>query len=196
MKNRDYLFPLFLALMGVLMPQSLLFAQSAETDIKIAVMAAPEMYREGATVIKVNEDGTTATLRKGTNQFVCLADDPKREGIGVSCYYNQLEPFMNRGRELRKEGKSNEDVFAIRESEVKSGKLEMPTNATMYVMSADSYNAETNQLMNAYTRWVVYIPFATEESTGLSLSPPGPGAPWLMDAGTHRAHIMITPPRK
>jgi hypothetical protein len=42
-------------------------------------------------------------------------------------------------------------------------------------------------------RYVIYIPFATSESTGLPLKPEIPGGPWLMDAGTHRAHIMLNP---
>ena len=35
--------------------------------------------------------------------------------------------------------------------------------------------------------------FRTQKSTGLSLAPNGPGHPWLMDAGTYKAHIMISP---
>jgi len=43
---------------------------------------------------------------------------------------------------------------------------------------------------------VVYIPWATAASTGLPIKPAAPGMPWIMDPGTHRAHIMITPPVK
>jgi hypothetical protein len=39
---------------------------------------------------------------------------------------------------------------------------------------------------------VIYVPGATTESLGLS-SKPKRGEPWLMDAGTPGAHIMITP---
>jgi hypothetical protein len=42
---------------------------------------------------------------------------------------------------------------------------------------------------------VIYLPFATAESTGLSLKA-SPGAPWLMYPGTAGAHIMINPPRQ
>jgi hypothetical protein len=47
---------------------------------------------------------------------------------------------------------------------------------------------------NSYTRWVIYTPGATAETTGLPLTP-GPGAPWLMFPGTPGAHIMISPAR-
>jgi hypothetical protein len=45
-----------------------------------------------------------------------------------------------------------------------------------------------------YLRWVIYVPFATAETTGLSTKPVENG-PWLMDPGTPGAHIMITPTR-
>ena len=48
--------------------------------------------------------------------------------------------------------------------------------------------------MIAFVRWVIYVPFATGESTGLPTQPSG-NAPWLMFPGTAGAHIMITPPR-
>ena len=44
-------------------------------------------------------------LREGTNDIICLADDPAKKGISVSCYGKVLEPFMSRGRELVAEGK-------------------------------------------------------------------------------------------
>jgi len=46
-----------------------------------------------------------------------------------------------------------------------------------------------------YTRYVIYIPYATPESTGIPLTPMVDGAPWIMNPGTHRAHIMINPPK-
>ena len=57
-----------------------------------------------------------------------------------------------------------------------------------------SLNEEDGELQGGKYRYVVYIPFATQESTGLSLRPNGQGHPWLMNPGTHRAHIMISPP--
>ena len=104
---------------------------------------------------------------------------------------------MERGRMLRKEGKKRQEIFEIRENEVKEGKLKMPDKVTLHVLSgADAtFNEESGKLENASLRWVIYIPYATPESSGLPLAPPFPGAPWLMDPGTHRAHIMVTPPK-
>ena len=177
------------------------FAQipSAEIQIKTAVLAAPEDKQDGAMVYGYNAKGEFVMLRKGTNEFVCITDDPKASGFNVSCYHKDLEPFMARGRELKAQGKSFQEIFDIREVEVKSGKLFMPKQATnLQVFSAPSenYNAETGEVTKGNFRYVVYIPWATAESTGLPLKPEAPGMPWIMDPGTHRAHIMINPPAK
>lgn len=104
---------------------------------------------------------------------------------------------MARGRALKKEGKSFREIFDIREEEVKTGVLSMPDNgATLYVFSADESDVDwsTGKVEKGNFRYVVYIPYATQETTGLPLKPEAPGMPWIMDPGTHRAHIMITPP--
>ena len=171
---------------------------SADIQIKTAVLAAPSDKQANAKVYGYGSDGTFTILRRGTNDFVCLADDPKKEDIGVSCYHADLDPFMERGRLLTKEGKNQKEIFDIREKEVKGGQLKMPKQpSTLYVLSGtkDNYDAAAGTLKNSYLRYVVYIPYATAESTGLPLKPDVPGMPWIMDAGTHRAHIMINPPK-
>jgi hypothetical protein len=55
------------------------------------------------------------------------------------------------------------------------------------------YDAASNTVPGAKYRYVVYMPFATAASTGLPESPVAPNHPWIMDPGTHRAHIMISP---
>ena len=66
---------------------------------------------------------------------------------------------------------------------------------TLYVLTGSSYDAAANKVQDPYLRWVIYVPFATPESTGLSTKG-SDGAPWLMGAGTAGAHIMISPPKK
>ena len=171
----------------------------ASVQIKTAVLAAPSDKREGAKVYGYATNGSFTVLREGTNDFICIADDPKKEDIGVSCYQKDLDAFMERGRKLTKEGKSQKDIFDIREKEVKDGTLKMPAQpSTLYVLSGkkDSYDTAYGILKNSYLRYVVYIPFATAESTGLPLKPDVEGMPWIMDPGTHRAHIMINPARQ
>ena len=70
----------------------------------------------------------------------------------------------------------------------------MPSRATLYVLDGN-INEQTKEIENTYLRYVIYIPFATPESTGLPTKPSTPSEPWIMDPGTHRAHIMISPER-
>ncbi len=168
-----------------------------EGQIAAAVMAAPEDKREGASVMGFNENGELVKIKEGNNELICLADDPNKEGFSVACYHSDLEPFMARGRQLRAEGKSRSEIFEIREKEAKAGTLKMPQNpTTLHVLSGPNgkYNKDSMRVEDANYRYVVYIPFATPESTGLPIRPLVPGGPWIMDPGTHKAHIMITPP--
>jgi len=172
-------------------------AQGVPKDAQIAqaVLAAPEDRRAGAAVMGF-EGGKLVSLRPGTNDMVCLADNPAAEGFSVACYHKDLEPFMARGRELTAQGITEDKVRdQTRYDEIKAGKLPMPKEPrALYVMTGKSVDV-TGRVEGAYTRWVLYVPFATGEQLGLPTRPAGPGAPWLMDPGTGGAHIMISPPR-
>ncbi len=170
---------------------------SAEDQIAATVQAAPEEMRAGAAVLGYGADGKLTELRKGTNELICLADDPKDTRFSAACYHKDLEPFMARGRELTAQGVTGGNRNAeYRWKEVKEGKLKMPREPRMlYVLSGKGYDPATKKVTDGVVRWVIYVPFATAESLGLSATPKR-GEPWLMDAGTAGAHIMITPPLK
>jgi hypothetical protein len=103
---------------------------------------------------------------------------------------------MARGRELQAQGVSGEERMKRRWQEADAGTLAMPKSpATLYVLTGQRYDAASGQIVEPYLRYVVYTPWATAETTGLPLDPPGPGGPWLMFPGTAGAHIMITPPK-
>ncbi|MBE7641142.1 hypothetical protein GUB10_12435 [Salegentibacter sp. BLCTC] len=172
---------------------------SKEIQIKMAGLAAPEEDRANITVYGYDKEGKVVLLKEGSNNLVCIADDPGMNGISVSCYNKKLEPFMSRGRELKAEGKDMMERRAIRQKEVESGKLKMPDGPSMtYILTGKeaNLNRETGELKDAKLRYVIYMPYATTEETGLPDKPHTPGMPWLMDPGTHRAHIMITPADK
>lgn len=185
----------------LLFVSSSLLAQipSPEDQIAAAIQAGPEEQRADATVLGYNSEGELIELRKGTNQLVCLADNPNKDGFNAACYHSSLADFMARGRELKAEGKSRQEVSDIREAETKAGTLKMPEKpATLHVLYGKEamYNKETGLVEGANLRYVVYTPWATQETSGLPLKPMVPGGPWLMFPGTHAAHIMITPPGK
>ncbi|MDQ3011809.1 MAG: hypothetical protein M3X11_14010 [Acidobacteriota bacterium] len=168
---------------------------SAADQIAATVQAVPQEMREGAVVLGYGADGKLTELRKGANELICLADDPKDTRFSAACYHKDLEPFMARGRELAAQGIAggarNENH---RWKEIKEGKLKMPKEPRMlYVLSGKGYDAASGKVTDGVVRWVIYVPFATAASTGLSTKSKR-GEPWLMDAGTPGAHIMITPP--
>ena len=180
----------------VAVEKQLLAIDSDQALIATSLMAAPQESRAECTVIGYNMAGEFVTLRQGTNQFIVLADDPNKPGFSAACYHKDLEPFMARGRALRAEGKSGSEIFAIREAEAKSGALDMgKQGSTMHIYfgKGELYDPETFEVAGAKYRYVVYMPFATAESTGLPEMPIGPNHPWIMNPGTHRAHIMISP---
>jgi hypothetical protein len=168
----------------------------SEIQIKTAVLPAPDEKKDGAMVYGYNSNGELVVLRKGTNNLVCIGDNPAKDGINVACYSKKLEPFMARGRELSAKDLSGEEREKIRAQEVASGKLKMPKEPSMmyvYYGKSEDYDNATGELQNGKFRYVIYTPFATVESTGLPDKPHAPGMPWLMDPGTHRAHIMVGP---
>lgn len=167
----------------------------AEQQVAAAVLPLPSEFREAAAVWGYAPDGRFARLRAGAGPFVCLATDPKVERFHVACYHRSLEPFMARGRELRAQGVIGDRVDSSRFAEVRKGTLKMPAQpAALYSLTgpAGSWDASAGTVKGARPLFVIYIPGATVESTGLSAKP-AEGTPWLMFPGTPKAHIMFTP---
>lgn len=167
----------------------------AEQQIAAAVAPAPLEMRAGATVLGYGGDGRLTTLRQGSNALVCLASDPAADRFHVACYHRSLEPFMARGRALRLQGVRGAAVDSARSAEIAAGTLAMPSHpAVLYSLTGPpgSFDAATGAVRGARSLYVVYIPFATAETTGLSPTPVGT-APWIMFPGTPKAHIMFTP---
>jgi hypothetical protein len=168
---------------------------SAAQQIAAAVLPAPADMREGATVLGYAPDGQLRTLRQGHGALICLANDPKGDRFHVTCYQRSLEPFMARGRALRARGITGDRVDSVRFAEVRSGKLQVPRHpAVLYSLTgpAESFDSATATAPKARPLFVVYVPFATGRSMGLSTTPIE-GAPWIMHPGTPKAHLMFEP---
>lgn len=162
--------------------------------ISAAVLPLPAEMRAGARVLGFEADGfTTTVLRAGTNGMTCLGPNPTRTDFHVACYQDALEPFMARGRELRKSGVLGPRVDSVRYAEAASGALVLPKGAaSLYSLSGGSFDATEGTAVGARPLFVIYVPFATTATTGISTRPSAT-SPWLMDPGTPKAHIMFTP---
>ena len=64
-------------------------AKSAPTDeelIASAMKAAPKKVAENATIVAPGDKGAMRTLRKGTNSFTCMPDNPETPGPDPMCW--------------------------------------------------------------------------------------------------------------
>ena len=165
----------------------------AKEQVAAAVLPLPADARASATVLGYGSDGKLTTLRKGTGSMTCLADDPKQAGFHVACYHDSMEPFMLRGRQLRESGVTGSQVDSVRFREAKAGTLKLPTHpASLYSLTGGTFDPKSGTTSGSRLLYVVYIPYATAATTGLSDKPQENG-PWLMFPGTPKAHIMFTP---
>jgi hypothetical protein len=182
------------AAMFVMAP-ALLSAQTAAPppvaeQIAAAVQPLPAAMRDGATVLGYKTGTKLEVIRPGTNGMHCLALYVVRPDFHVACYHEGLEPFMLRGRELREKGVAKAD--SVRDAEVVAGKLKMPSYGALYQLTGkkETWNPTTGVITGAQPVAVIYMPFATTATTGLPSSMVR-GGPWLMGAGTPKAHVMI-----
>lgn len=174
--------------------QAVTYASPAQ-QIAAAVSALPVNLQSGARVLGYGADGKLMTLRPGTNEMVCLADDPSSKLFHVACYHKSLEPFMARGRELRALKKSNEAIDSARSRDLRRGRYMMPSKSAalyQYFAPRDSVSLSTGVINGAQHLYVIYMPYATYKSTGITENPME-GAPWVMDPGKPWAHVMVQP---
>jgi len=163
-----------------------------DVQIAAAVLPLPESMRATARVLGYNANGKLGVIREGKG-MICLANNPAGETFHVACYHESMEPFMARGRELRSSGTQGPQVDSVRFRDVKSGKISMPSGpSALYTLTGGAFDARTSSAPGAKHLYVVYIPYATSESTGLPTRPTGT-QPWIMNQGTPKAHIMFTP---
>jgi hypothetical protein len=168
---------------------------SSERQIAAAVTPLPEPLQKGATVLGYNPSGKLITLRSGTNDMVCVADDPSGKQFHVACYHKSLEPFMARGRELHAQKKSREAIDSVRMRDIRTGRYTMPSKPAalyQYFAPRDSVDEATGTVHGAQYLYVVYTPYASYKTTGITENPLE-GGPWIMFPGKPWAHLMIAP---
>jgi hypothetical protein len=153
-----------------------------EQRVEQAVLPLPAHLRQGASVVKF-DGGERIVLRDGDNGLICQPDDPDTSGIAIWCYPKSHDAYARRWYQLAAEGRERAEVDEIVAAEIDSGKLEWPDSAV-------NYNLRGPSLDNALSMTVVYIPFATGESIGITEERDF-HRPWLMYPGTAFAHIMI-----
>jgi len=167
-------------------------AQTQDDQIAWATLPIPESERDSATVLGYRYD-ELVTLREGSGEFICMADDPSDQRLQVLCYHRSLGPYMARGRALRAEGISGKANIEKRWEEIEAGELDMPRQPAalhqLFGAHPDSVSIEDADKLGRLT--VIYMAYATAEETGLPGQPAGK-MPWLMYPGKPTAHLMIS----
>src|SRR5437899_1636592 len=169
---------------------------TAEQQIAAAVLPLPEAMRAGARVFGYDANGRFVELRPGSGAMTCLISRPGAPRFQVACYHSSMEAYMARGRELRGQGMNNPEARdSVRKADVLAGRIHLPASAAMYELNgpADAWDPATNTLRGVTPLYVLYVPFATPQSLGISATP-SRAQPWLMHAGEPGAHVMYAPP--
>jgi len=153
---------------------------SDEAMIQSATSAAPTAVAKDATVIKVGSDGAITVLRKGTNGFTCMADNPATPGPDPMCG----------------------DANAMEWAQAWIAHKTPPANKVgfMYMLEGgtDASNTDPYALKpTAENNWVktgphVMVVGAMAMMQGYPANPnPDTSQPYVMWAGTPYAHLMI-----
>jgi hypothetical protein len=151
-----------------------------EQIIASAQAAAPAAIASGATVVAVGADGAMREVRKGTNGFTCMADNPATPGADPMCG----------------------DANAMEWAAAWIGKKTPPPNKVgfMYMMSGGTDASNTDPYATAPTaenNWIktgphVMVVGAKGMMEGYPASPtPDTSKPYVMWAGTPYEHLML-----
>ena len=148
--------------------------------VKSAMSAAPAAVAKDATVIDVAADGKMRTIRKGTNNFTCMADSPGTPGPDAMCA----------------------DQNAMQWVQAWLSKKQPPANKVgfMYMLAGGSDASNTDPYATKPTstnNWIstgphIMIVGAKGLLDDYSKSPkPDTSKPYVMWAGTPYEHLMV-----
>lgn len=159
-------------------------AQIARADdaklIKNAESAAPAAVGAGATIYAPQADGSMKTLRKGTNGFWCMPDNPASPGPDPMC------------------GDANAMEWAM----AWMGKKDPPKGKVglIYMLAGGTDASNTDPFASAPTatnNWIktgrhIMIMNAMDMMAGYPTDPkPDTSKPYVMWAGTPYQHLMV-----
>lgn len=148
--------------------------------IKSAMTAAPLAIGKGAAVIDVSADGKIREVRKGTNGFTCMADNPNTPGPDPMCA----------------------DANAMAWIDAWLNKKEPPANKVgfIYMLAGGTDASNTDpyaQKPTATNNWVKTGPHVMIVGAKGMLSDyphdakPNTALPYVMWAGTPYEHVMM-----
>ncbi len=150
-------------------------AQTIEEQITAALTTAPPSLKDGATVITRDEQGEPTIIRQGTNSLICEGDNPFQAGYNSDCYHRTFQPV----KDMQARSAATGAEFTRPKG------LASSPGSIRY-----SLHGETQEEAEMFI--TIGLPYATEDSTGLSVAERTDGSPWLMWPGTPATHIMFS----
>ena len=177
---------LFLPFTAVLLP-SALCAQSADADIERTMLAAPASLHAAATILELRPDGSTAVLRKGSNDLICW-DNEGRPGqmapFDIQCTAKANRPRLEQNHAFESAGGTVAEILARFERAEADGTRALSVWGSIY------YHVYGDSAQDYRNHTVVAVPYATRD-LGFPIAR-GPAMLWLMEAGTSGAHLMVS----
>lgn len=161
-------------------PQEAAAAPAADDPIASAESAAPAAVSKAATVVTMGADGEMTELRKGTNGFTCMPDNPATPGPDPMCM------------------DANATEWAMAWVNHTPPPTEKP--GVMYMLAGGTDASNTDPYATEPTEgsdWLHTGPhmMVVGSTAALGSYPSGPNpdtkAPYVMWAGTPYAHLMI-----
>jgi hypothetical protein len=163
-----------------------------EKEIALALEAAPEHLRSGATVYVLQRSGYVEA-RKGTSGTACLVGRDRPDTLEPICWDAEgadtmLPVALERAR-LRGEGLTPSDVDARIADGFRTGRFRAPRRAGVAYMLSPANRVWNGQRVIQYRPHVmIYAPFVTNADIGAG---GGAALPWVLDEGTPHAYIIV-----
>lgn len=145
--------------------------------IKSATSAAPMHIGKDATVITFDAAGKMVTLRAGTNDFTCMADNPNSPGEDPMCLDKPGMQWATSWMNKEPKPANTEPGLAYM---LKGGSD---------VSATDPWATDTQSFIDSPPHIMILWAFDAEKS-GLPTKPQKTGT-WIMWGGTPYAHLMV-----
>lgn len=179
----------FLALVGTALPGIASAQVSTRDQLAVIARLLPPAAAESAELILPLPTGDVVG-REGSGDWICRGDSAGDDQLSLNCYTRSMAAVLDRQRQLQGQGMESDAVREQIDREARSGQLSLPqAGAEIYASGPLSPDGGLPETLSVYH--LVYVPFATSESIGVSdLEPDDPAVPFLHHAGTHEAHVM------
>ncbi|MFP3948258.1 MAG: hypothetical protein ACOC8K_03600 [Gemmatimonadota bacterium] len=161
-------------------------ASAQSTEIEQAILAAPGNAGAEATVIRLNDDGSSTVIREGSNGMMCWdSSEHPYNNWDSQCTSMENRARVEQNHEFSMAGGTEEEIEARFEEAERNGTRATSEYGSFY------FHVVGDAPETARPHTTVAVPGATGESMGGIPTSRRPAGLWLMQAGTSSAHLMM-----